>query len=103
AVRRRRKRLLALLGVVTAVAAANSVRLAWLQTERREAYLPDLERAARHAPFDGPLQALLGGRQAQAGEFAAAAATLQRAAAAGETQADVWKTWAASAAAAGDR
>lgn len=101
AARSRRWRLTALMLMASVLSIGLRARRAWEQTMRREAYLPELERMARRDAFNGPLLALLGGRQAQAGDFATAAATLQRAVAAGEGQADVWKTWAAATAAAG--
>lgn len=101
--RARLRGLLALLVALTGIAGTLFVRQAWRATERREAYLPDLEAAAKVAPFDGPLLIVLGGRQAQAGEFSAAAITLHRAIGAGENQADVWQIWAAADAAAGNR
>lgn len=76
---------------------------AWQRTQRREAYLPDLEAQARRAPTDGPLLALLGGRLMEAHEYAAAAETLRRSVGAGETGEAVWRALAASAAASGDR
>lgn len=99
----RMRLLVALFLALSGIGGATALRRAWLQTERREASLPDLEAMARRSPFDGPLLALLGGRQAQAGEFAASATSLQQAVASGENQPDVWKTWAAAVAASGDR
>lgn len=101
--RKRLKWLVALLCAVAGAAAFVVLSRAWSQTERREASLPALEAMAKRVPYDGALLALLGGRQAQAGEFAAAASTLQKAIAAGEGQADVWQTWAAAVAASGNR
>ncbi len=74
---------------------------AWRQTERREAFLPQLEAMARRSP-DGPLLALLGGRLAEAHD-PAAADTLRHAVVAGEGTALVWQTLAATTAATGDR
>jgi tetratricopeptide (TPR) repeat protein len=74
---------------------------AWQQTQRREAFLPQLETMARRSP-DGPLLALLGGRLAEAHE-PTAADTLRRAVVAGEGTALVWQALAATTAAAGDR
>ncbi|MDF2439484.1 MAG: hypothetical protein JWN98_468, partial [Abditibacteriota bacterium] len=74
----------------------------WRETVRHEAYLPELEDMARQNPEDGRLLALLGVRLAQANAFPEAAVTLQRAAAAGATDASVWLTMAASFAAMGD-
>jgi len=72
-------------------------------TQLREAYLPELEERAHSEPTNGPLLAVLGGRHAEAGDFATAARTLERAVAAGETGSDVWLTWAAALAAADER
>ena len=74
---------------------------AWTQTARREAYLPDLEAQARHSPHDASLLALLGGRLAEADEYAAADKMLEKAAGAGAQDAPVWLTWAACDAALG--
>ena len=86
--------LLAGVGIVT-----NHARL---EAQRREAYLPDLEKARRRTPDDGPLLAVLGGRLAQAGDYGRAMNALERAVAAGATDEPVWLVWAASVAAAGD-
>ena len=75
---------------------------AWQRTQRREAYLPDLERLAQRSPTDGPLTALLGGRLMEAHEHAAAADTLRRAVADGEQTEPVWLALAAASAAAGE-
>ncbi len=75
---------------------------AWRETERREAYLPDLEDMARRDPTDGRLLALLGGRLMEAREFAAAADRLQHAIAAGEKTEAVWLCLASCEAATND-
>lgn len=67
----------------------------WTQTTRREAYLPELESQARRTPHDAALLALLGGRLAEADEYAAADQILEKAAGAGAQDAPVWLTWAA--------
>ena len=74
---------------------------AWRQTERREAFLPQIE-VMTHSSHDGPLLALLGGRLAEAHE-PTAADTLRRAVVAGEGTTLVWQTLAATTAATGDR
>ena len=76
---------------------------AWQETQRREAYLPQLEAMARRDPYDGRLFALLGGRQLEAGEVSEAAATLERALNAGEKTEPVWLNFAAAKAATGER
>jgi len=79
-----------------------TLRPAWRETCRREAYLPQLEAEDRATPFDGRLLALLGGEYMQAGEYSAAADTLRHAAAAGEQGPLVWLNLAAATAASGD-
>ena len=74
---------------------------AWEETVRRDAYLPDLEEQAARSPSDARLLSLLGGRQAEAGEFDRAAQTLEQAAGAGATDSAVWLTWASCRAASG--
>lgn len=74
---------------------------AWLETSRREAYLPDLERQARLSPNDGPLLALLSGRLIEAGEYSAATDALKQALASGEQNEDLWLNLAAATAAGG--
>ena len=75
---------------------------AWRETERREAYLPELEAMARRSPYEGRLLALLGGRLLEAGEYPAATQTLRRAIAAGEADSTIWLNLAAARAASGD-
>lgn len=98
----RRSRAVLLLAV-TAGAAMFSLSRAWKETERREAYLPQLEGEAKRHPYDGRLQALLGGRLAEAKEYDHASDALMRAAANGESAPAVWLTWAACEAASGQR
>lgn len=74
---------------------------AWQETEQRNAYLPDLEAQAARFPSDARLLSLLGGRQAEAGEFDRAAQTLEQAVGAGATDPAVWLTWASCRAAEG--
>ncbi|MCW3100886.1 MAG: Cytochrome c biosis factor [Chthonomonadaceae bacterium] len=57
---------------------------AWRETACREAYLPQLQADALRNPFEAKLQALLGGRLMQAGDYAEAAEALRHAWAAGE-------------------
>ena len=92
------------LGLLLAGAAWGALLLpgAWRETQRREASLLQLEAMARQDPYDGRLLALLGGRQMEAGEFAAAADTLSHAIAAGEKTEPVWLTLACAKAAVGD-
>ncbi len=86
---------------LAALAAAMTLPAAWQATERREAYLPQLEASAHRHPEDGALAALLAARLMQAGEFPAAAETLKQAAGAGEQNESVWLAMAASNAASG--
>ena len=72
------------------------------ETQRSEAYLPQLEAAAQHSPYDGRLLGLLGGRLAEAHEYSPASVALQHAVAAGENNPELWLTLAACAAATGD-
>lgn len=74
------------------------VRPAWKETARREAYLPQLQSEARESPFDGRLQALLGARLMQAGDYAEAADALRHAWAAGEQNSLVVRALAACSA-----
>lgn len=76
---------------------------AWQETQRREAYLPQLEAQAQRSPYDGPLLALIGGRLMEAGEYDKAADALRRAIAAGESNDALWLNLAAATAATGDR
>ncbi len=76
---------------------------AWHQTWLSEAYLPDLQQAARQRPYDGSLMALLGARLAQARQYDAAARYLEQAVSAGEDNPYLWLTWAATEAARDDR
>ena len=85
------------------LAAAVTFPPAWRETQRREAYLPQLERQAWRSPDDGPLLALVGARRQEAGENAAAADALRRAIAAGEGSEATWQMLGACVAAAGDR
>lgn len=89
--------------VVVGVAAAVFLPRAWRETERREAYLPQLEAMARRDPYDGRLLALLGAWQLQAGEASQTAATLERALNDGEKTETVWLCFAAAKAASGER
>ncbi len=99
---RPRKGALLLLGLTLLLVVAGLwLADAWRQTERREAFLPQLEVMARHSP-DGPLLALLGGRLAEAHD-PAAADTLRHAVVTGEGTEVVWQTLAATTAATGDR
>lgn len=101
----RKRRLRAALFLVTLaalIAAGVALTRDWRETQRQEAYLPQLEAQARRDPYDGRLLALLAGRLMEAGEYPAAADTLRRAAAAGEQGEAVWQALAAATAAAGD-
>ena len=75
---------------------------AWQETQRREAFLPQLEAMAQKSPSDGRLLALLGGRLIEAGEYSTAVETLRRALVAGDQDEDVWLTMAAARAAQGN-
>lgn len=102
--RRSRRLLLGLLAcVLLAGAAFGSLPGAWRATVLREAYLPDLEAMAQKDRFNAPLLSLLGARLAEAHEYAPAATALETAISAGNNEARLWLTWAASLAAAGDR
>ena len=90
------------LTLAAALAAGLTLPSAWRETQRREASLPKLEAEARHDPYDGRLQALLGGRLMEAGEYPAAAAALEHAVAVGEKTDLVWLTLASAKAAGGD-
>lgn len=72
------------------------------ETQRSEAYLPQLEEAAHHSPYDGRLLGLLGGRLVEAHEYTPAMKVLEHAVAAGENNPDLWLTLAACAAATGN-
>lgn len=100
---RRRVATSLLLGTLCLGGGAYATRQAWDATCLREAYLPDLELQAHNDPTNGPLLAVLAGRHAETGDFPQAAKLLERAIAAGETQSDVWLTWAAALAAANER
>jgi predicted Zn-dependent protease len=80
-----------------------TLQQAWRESARREMYLPDLERAAKKAPNDGRLLALLGARLMEAHEHRAASEVLRRALAAGEQEEGVWQGLAGAQAAAGER
>ena len=95
-------RVVTVLILAAALAAALTLPGAWRETQRREAFLPRLEAQARHAPYDGRLQALLGGRLMEAGEYPDAAAALERAVTVGEKPDLVWMTLASARAASGD-
>jgi tetratricopeptide (TPR) repeat protein len=86
---------------LSAVVGVFALASAWTRTVQREAYLPDLETQARRTPHDAVLLTLLGGRLAEADEYAAAEQTLEKAVGDGAQDASVWLTWAASNAALG--
>lgn len=94
---------LILFGLLIVVWCLIVVPEAWQKTMRREAYLPDLEVQARHSPYDGSLQALLGGRLMEAGEYYAAQTAIHQAVAAGEGNETVWRALAAAVAGSGNR
>lgn len=75
----------------------------WPETVRREAYLPELESQSKDALSDGRLQALVGARQIEAGDYGAAAQSLRQALAAGEAGPSVWLNLAAALDANGER
>ncbi len=106
---RRRRLLSRRAGLITALGLAALIGgsvvgiNAWHATQLREAYLPELQVQVRQHPFDGRLLAVYAARLAQARRFAEAADACQRAIAAGENTPQMWLTWAASTAAAGDR
>ena len=75
----------------------------WRETRLREAYLPQLEQQAAHAPDDGSLLALVGACRMAAGENAGAADALRQSIADGESNEDTWRALAAAVAASGDR
>ncbi len=91
-------RLLVLLFLL-AFAAVLWLRPAWKETTRREAYLPQLEAEALHDPFDARLEALLGGRLMQAGDYPQAAEAFRHAWAAGEQNSMIARALAACTAA----
>lgn len=95
-------RVLTVLILAAGLAAALTLPGAWRETQRREASLPRLEAQARRDPYDGRLQALLGGRLMEAGEYPAAAAALERGVTIGEKTDLVWLTLASARAASGD-
>lgn len=102
---KRRPRRAALLAVTVAalgILLALVLPGAWQETQRREAYLPQLEAQAQRSPYDGRLLALLGGRRMEAGEYDKAADALRRALAAGESDDALWLNLAAATAAMGD-
>ena len=76
---------------------------AWPETVRREAYLPELEKMSRASSYDGRLQALVGARQLEAGNYPAATSSLRQAIAAGEDDSSVWLNLAAALDANGER
>lgn len=84
-------------------AAAATLPAMWRETQRREAYLPQLEAQAARTSDDGPLLALVGAHRMAAGENAGAADALRQAVADGESNDIVWEALAANAAATGDR
>lgn len=96
------RRILAALLLMMIVAGTAQLPSAWQESQRREAYLPQLQTLAQQNPYDGRLLALLGGRLMEAGDFVAAADTLEHAAAVGEKTEPVWLCLAASKAAIGD-
>ena len=71
----------------------------WQRAIYREAYLPQLEVAAKAHPADGYLLTLLGIRHAEAAEFRPAAQALEAAAGADNRASSLWLTWAACEAA----
>ena len=91
-----------LVPTVLLIVAGLRVADAWHQTERREAFLPQIEVLARRDPHDGPLLALLGARRAEAHDPTAADA-LRHAVVSGEGTEPVWQALAAATAAIGDR
>lgn len=90
-------------GLITVVVLGLALPGAWRETQRREAYLPQLEAQAAHTPDDGLLLALVGAGRMAAGENAGAGDALRQALAAGESNEDVWEALAANVAATGDR
>jgi len=93
----------ALLAVALLAALALALPSAWRETQRREAYLPQLEQQAARTPDDGPLLALVGAGRMAAGENAGAADAFRQATADGESNEAVWQALAANVAATGDR
>jgi tetratricopeptide (TPR) repeat protein len=71
---------------------------AWRATARREAYLPQLQADAAHNPFNAELEALLGGRLMQAGDYSQAGDAFRHAVAAGEQNSLLLRALAACAA-----
>ena len=101
--RRSRRTAFLLCGLLVLLVSVLLVPSAWRETQRREAYLPQLEAEARRNPSDGRLLALMGVRLVQAGEYDPAADVFRRALAAGEQKEEVWLNLAAAAAASGNR
>lgn len=101
------RRLRSLVGLVSTAVTAAFVLLGtglvvsdhWQRAVYREAYLPELEKAAKAHPTDGYLLTLLGLRYAEAGEFRPAARVLEQATGTGTKAPAVWLTWAACEAA----
>ncbi len=75
----------------------------WNATLLREASLPELEALVRREPLNHRALALLAVRRCEAGQYGAATLDWERAASAGERGSLLWRTWAATAAASGDR
>lgn len=94
---------LLLVPILSVLAAWFPVSRAWHDTRLRESTLPQLEEMVAQTPFDGPTQTLLAIRLAEAKAFRPADAVFERAVGLGESDPQVWLTWAATAAAAGDR
>lgn len=78
-----------------------SVSSDWRQTQLREAYLPQLATMAQRHPDNGQVQAVLGARLMQAGQYAAAADALKAAIASGENSTVIWLALAGANAASG--
>ena len=89
--------------LLCALAGAVTLLGMWRETERREAYLPQIEAQVGRNGEDGSLLALVGASRLAAGENTGAAEALRQAIADGESEPVVWQALAAATAATGDR
>ncbi len=78
------------------------VRLRLQESQQRDAFLPDLEAQIASGSLQLPLLVATAVRETEAGDYTRASETLEKAAA-GENDPALWLTWAATAAASGNR